>query len=77
MTDRPQDQLPEHERRRETDVGGGIAAQGGTAPETGADRRAMDAGLDDEERPQPESDIDDPDPEDPNGPEAAYQPRSI
>jgi hypothetical protein len=77
MTDRPQDQLPEHERRPETDVGGGIAGEGGTAPETRADRRAMDAGLDDEERPQPDSDIDDPDPEDPNGPEAAYQPRSI
>ena len=77
MTDRPQDQVPEHERRRETDVGGGIAGEGGTAPETSADRRAMDAGLDDEERPQPDSDIDDPDPEDPNGPEAAYQPRSI
>ena len=76
MTDRTDDQLPEHERRRETDVGGGIAGEGGTAPETRADRRAMDAGLN-EEAPQPDSDIDDADPEDPNGPEAAYQPRSI
>ena len=77
MTDRPEDQVPEHERRPETDIGAGIAGEGGTAPETGADPRATDAGLDDEERPQPDSDIDDPDPEDPNGPEAAYQPRSI
>jgi hypothetical protein len=40
--DRPDDQLPEHEGRRETDLGGGIAAEGGTGPETGADRRAVD-----------------------------------
>ena len=76
MTDRPDDQLPEHERRPQTDVGGGITGAGGTAPETRADRRAMDAGLS-EEVPEHESDIDDEEPEDPNGPKAAYQPRSI
>ena len=76
MADRPRDQLPEHERRPEKDVGGAITGEGGTAPETDTDRQAMDAGLD-EDRPQHTSDIDDSDPEDPNGPEAAYQPRSI
>jgi hypothetical protein len=76
MTDRTEDRLPEHERRPETDIGAGIAGQGGTAPETRADRRVVDAGLDDETR-QPTADIEDPDTEDPNGPEVAYQPRSI
>jgi hypothetical protein len=76
MTERLQSELPEHERRAETEVGAGITGQGGTAPETGEDRRAREAGLD--ERPdQPMSDVADDDPEDPNGPEAAYTPRSI
>ena len=76
MTDRPSDQLPEHERRPERDVGAGIAGEGGTAPETDADERAMDAGFDEEDR-QPHSDADDEDPEDPNGPEVAFQPRPL
>ena len=76
MTDRPSDQLPEHERRPERDVGGGIAGEGGTAPETEVDERAAQAGFN-EDRPQHESDIGDSDPEDPNGPEVAVQPRSI
>ena len=76
MTDRSRDQLPEHERRRETEVGGGITGEGGTAAEADTDRRTTGADLD-EDRPQHTSDIGDPDPEDPNGPEAAYQPRSI
>ena len=76
MTDRPDDQLPEHERRPETDLGAGVTGQGGTAPETRADRRAVEAGFD-EDGPRPTSDAGDPEPEDPDGPEAAFQPRSI
>jgi hypothetical protein len=76
MTDRPRDRLPEHERRRETEVGAGLTGQAGTAPETEEDRWSPDA-FADEDRPQHTSDVDDPDPEDPNGPEAAFQPRSI
>jgi hypothetical protein len=76
MTDRPRDELPEHERRPETTLGGGITGKGGTARETGPDRRAAEAGFD-EERPRPTSDIDDPDPQDPDGPKAAYRPRNI
>ena len=75
--ERPDDRLPEHERRPETDLGGGLTSAGGTAPETGRDRPLKHADpesiIDDE----PTSDVDDPDPEDPNGPEAAYSPRSI
>ena len=76
MTDRTTDQLPEHERRPDKDVGAGIAGEGGTAPETGADQRAMDAGFDEEPR-QPVSDTGDDDPEDPSGPGAAFQPRPL
>jgi hypothetical protein len=78
-TERPRDDIPEHERRPDTDLGAGIAGQGGTAPETGADRRAAEAGLD-EDAPKRTTDIDDEgleEPEDPDGPDAAYQPRSI
>ena len=75
-TDRPRDELPEHERRPETEVGGGIAGQAGTARETGPDRRAMDAGLDDDAR-RPASAVVDEEPEDPDGPDVAYQPRSV
>ena len=76
MTDRPSQELPEHERRPERDVGAGIAGEGGTAPETETDERAMDAGFDEEAR-QPRSDANDPDPDDPNGPEVAFQPRPL
>ena len=76
MTDRPENELPEHERRPQTDVGGGIASKGGTAPEMGTDPWANDPDADGE-TPQPSSDIKDAEPEDPNGPEVAYQPRSI
>jgi hypothetical protein len=57
---RPDDELPEHERRPETD-----------------DRPVKHADPESIVQDQPTSDIDDADPEDPNGPEAAYQPRSI
>ena len=76
MTERPNDELPEHERRPETETGGGITSKGGTAAEMGTDPWANDPDADGETR-QPESDIEDPEPEDPNGPEVAYQPRSI
>jgi hypothetical protein len=74
MTDRPNDQLPEHERRPETDVGAGVVDAGGTASERGTDGARP---VEPPDARQPESDMNDPDPEDPNGPEAAYQPRSI
>jgi hypothetical protein len=74
MTDRPDDQLPEHERRPQTDIGAGVVDAGGTAPERGTDRVRP---AEPPDAPQPQSDMNDPDPEDPNGPEAAYQPRSI
>ena len=76
MTDRREDQLPEHETRPETTVGGGIAGEGGTARETAADQRAAEAGFDEDDR-QPRSDANDDDPEDPNGPEVAFQPRPL
>jgi hypothetical protein len=76
MTDRPIDKLPEHERRPERDIGGGVIDAGGTAPILEEDPRAAEVGFD-EEGHQPESDIDDPDPEDPNGPEVAFQPRPL
>ena len=56
---RPDDRLPEHERRPIDD-----------RPVKHADPESI---VEDE----PTSDIEDADPEDPNGPEAAYQPRSI
>ena len=74
---RPDDRLPEHERRPETDLGAGLTSVGGTARETGRDRPIKHADPESIVEDEPTSDIEDPDPEDPNGPEAAYQPRSI
>jgi hypothetical protein len=74
---RPDERLPEHERRPETDLGAGLNSAGGTAPETGRDRSIKHADPDSIVDDQPTSDIEDQDPEDPNGPEAAYTPRSI
>ena len=74
---RPDERLPEHERRPETDLGGGLTGAGGTAPETGRDRPVKHADPTSIIEDEPTSDIDDADPEDPNGPEAAYTPRSI
>jgi hypothetical protein len=74
-TERPRDdELPEHERRDETSVGGGLMREGGTAPET--EPRTPVADPTDVTK-QPTSDLDDDEPEDPDGPEVAYQPKSI
>jgi hypothetical protein len=73
---RPDERLPEHERRPETDLGAGLTTAGGTAAETGRDRSIKHADPESTVD-EPTSDIEDPDPEDPNGPEAAYTPRSI
>jgi hypothetical protein len=78
---RDHEDMPEHERRPETGVGGGLTGQGGTAPEAepgNGDRRTDP----NEAVRQPTSDAtdgdaDEPEPEDPDGPEVAYQPRSI
>ncbi len=74
---RPDERLPEHEKRPETDLGAGLTSAGGTAPETGRDRPITHADPESIVDDEPTSDIEDPDPEDPNGPEAAYTPRSI
>lgn len=75
---RDHEDMPEHERRPDTGVGGGLTSQGGTARESGMDR-AHDPADPNEAIRQPVSDLaeDDEEPEDPDGPEAAYQPRSI
>ena len=76
MTERPDSELPDHERRPETDLGAGITGEGGTTPEMGTDKPTIELGPGEDAR-QPTSDIEDPEPEDPNGPEVAYTPRSI
>lgn len=76
---RDHEDMPEHERRPETGVGGGLTGQGGTAPEAEPDAEQLRSDPNEAIR-QPVSDAADGDadePEDPDGPEAAYQPRSI
>ena len=74
---RPDDRLPEQEQRPDTDLGAGLTGAGGTAPETGRDRPLKHADPESIIEGEPTSDIGDPEPEDPDGPEAAYSPRSI
>jgi hypothetical protein len=76
-SERPDEELPEHERRPETSSGSGLSGSGGTAPETSDDPRPRDVDREPDERERPTWDPADEEPEDPDGPDVAYQPKSV
>ena len=78
---RTDEDIPEHERRTDSSVGGGMTSQGGTTPETDEERRPAERGegytLPGAGQDRPAGDPDDDEPADPNGPEVAFTPRSV
>ncbi len=79
--ERIDEDIPEHERRIDASMGGGMSSQGGTMPETDQEPRGAEQGegymLPGAGQDRPAGDPDDDEPTDPNGPEVAFTPRSV